>query len=90
MVVAARQSEELTETQERVLAAYFEPESVRHLAFSCILMLSSHTLVGMSDYQPHNQTPGNPFEFGITLLLCTAVSATLAVLIAGIAFLVYR
>lgn len=53
-------------------------------------MLSSHTLVGMSDYQPHNQTPGNPFEFGITLLLCTAVSATLAVLIAGIAFLVYR
>jgi hypothetical protein len=53
-------------------------------------MLARHTLVRMSDYQPHNQTPGNPFEFGITLLLCTAVSATLAVLIAGIAFLVYR
>ena len=44
----------------------------------------------MSDYQPHNQTPGNPFEFGITLLLCTAASATIAVLIAGSAWLVWR
>jgi len=44
----------------------------------------------MSDYQPHNKTPGNPFEFGITLLLCIAVSATVSVLIAGVAFLVYR
>lgn len=57
---------------------------------SCILRLQGHTLIRMSDYQPHNQTPGNPFEFGITLLLCTAVSATVAVLIAGIAFLVWR
>ena len=44
----------------------------------------------MTDVQPNNQTPGNPFEFGITLLLCTAVSATLAVVICGVAYLVWR
>jgi uncharacterized membrane protein YccC len=44
----------------------------------------------MTDVRPNNQTPGNPFEFGITLLLCTAVSATLAVAIAGIAWMVWR
>ena len=44
----------------------------------------------MTDLQPNNQTPGNPFEFGITLLVSIAISATLAVLIAGIAFLVWR
>jgi hypothetical protein len=44
----------------------------------------------MTDVQPHNQTPGNPFEFGITLLICVAVAATIAVAIAGISYLVVR
>lgn len=44
----------------------------------------------MTDVQPHNQTPGNPFEFGITLLICVAAAATIAVAIAGISYLVVR
>jgi hypothetical protein len=44
----------------------------------------------MTDVQPHNQTPGNPFEFGLTLVICVAVSATIAVAICGIGWLVLR
>jgi hypothetical protein len=44
----------------------------------------------MTDVRPNNQTPGNPFEFGITLILCVAVSSAVAVAIAGIAYLVWR
>ena len=44
----------------------------------------------MTDVQPNNQTPGNPFEFGITLLLCIAVAATIAVALAGIGYLYWR
>ena len=44
----------------------------------------------MTDVRPYNQTPGNPFEFGITLLICIAVSFTIAVLTCGVAYLVWR
>jgi hypothetical protein len=44
----------------------------------------------MTDVQPHNQTPGNPFEFGLTLVICVAVSSAIAVAIAGIGWLVLR
>jgi hypothetical protein len=44
----------------------------------------------MTDVRPDNQTPGNPFEFGITLLICIAVAATVAVAISGIAFLYWK
>lgn len=44
----------------------------------------------MTDVRPANQTPGNPFEFGITLLICVAISSAVAVLIAGIAYLCWR
>jgi hypothetical protein len=44
----------------------------------------------MTDVRPNNQTPGNPFEFGITLILCIAVSATVALLIAGVAWLYWK
>lgn len=62
----------------------------RNFPGTCTLHPRGHTLVRMTDYQPNTHTPGNPFEFGITLLICIAVSATLAVMIAGIAFLVWR
>jgi len=44
----------------------------------------------MTDVQSHNQTPGNPFEFGVTLVICVAVSSAIAVVIAGVGWLVLR
>ena len=44
----------------------------------------------MTDVRPHNETPGNPFEFGITLLICVAISATIALLICGVAFMYWK
>jgi len=44
----------------------------------------------MTDYRPNNKTPGNPFEFGITLILCIAISMTVAVLLSGVAYLYWR
>jgi hypothetical protein len=44
----------------------------------------------MTDVRANNQTPGNPFEFAITLLICVAVSSGIAVVIAGVAYLVWR
>lgn len=70
------------------------PHSANRRRFCCALHLHvskrSPTLVRMTDVRPHNETPGNPFEFGITLLICVAISATIALLICGVAFLYWK
>jgi hypothetical protein len=57
---------------------------------TCAIPAPSPTLVRMTDVRPDNQTPGNPFEFGVTLLICVAISATIALLICGVAFMYWK